>query len=184
MRTKAPPYRRRREEKIVANTIRRTVAAVPLWTVGLLLAATFAVAAVATFGGDSARAQVERSADLTVTKTVQPREVTVGDRQTFTIKVTNARGNTARDVHMTDRLPDQVRFIRASTSRQVPGSCGRVRQIVTCDLGNLRVGQTVTVQIFVEATQAGRYTNRAFVNHSTTELDHPDNRDEVRARAT
>jgi Domain of unknown function DUF11 len=98
--------------------------------------------------------------------------------------VTNARRDTAREVHMTDRLPDQVRFIRASTSRQVPGSCGRVRQIVLCDLGKLRVGRTVTVQIFVEATQAGRYTNRVFVNHSTTELDHTDNRDDVQARAT
>jgi uncharacterized repeat protein (TIGR01451 family) len=184
MRTKASPYRGRREEKIVANTIRRTVAAVPLWAVGLLLAAAFAVAAVATFGAGGARAQVEGSADLTVTKTVQPSLVTVGDRQTFTIKVTNARRDTAREVHMTDRLPDQVRFIRASTSRQVPGSCGRVRQIVLCDLGKLRVGRTVTVQIFVEATQAGRYINRVFVNHSTTELDHTDNRDDVQARAT
>jgi len=167
----------------VANTKGRTVAA-PLWAVALLLAAAFAVAAVATFGAGSARAQAEGSSDLTVTKTVQPRQVTVGDRQTFTIKVTNARGDTAREVHMTDRLPTQVRFIRASTSRQVPGSCGRVQRIVTCDLGDLVVGRTVTVNIFVEATQSGRYTNRAFVNHSTTELDHFDNRDDTPATAT
>ena len=168
----------------MANTIRRTVAAVPLWAVALLLAAAFAVAAVVTFGAGSARAQLERSADLTVTKTVNPRVVTVGDRQTFTVKVTNTRGGTARRVHMTDPLPTQVRFIRASTSRQVPGSCGLVQRIVTCDLGNLVVGRTVTVQIRVELTQSGRYTNRAHVNHNTDELDYSDNRDDTRARAT
>ena len=121
----------------MANTIRRTVAAVPLWAVALVLAAAFAVAAVVTFGAGSAQAQLERSADLHVTKTVQPRQVTVGERQTFTIKVANE--------------------------------------------GNRR---TVTVKIRVEATQSGRYTNHAFVNHSTDELDHSDNRDDAQARAT
>ena len=168
----------------MANTTRRTVAAVPLWAGALLLAAAFAVAAVVTFGAGSAQAQLERSADLHVTKTVQPRQVTVGQTQTFTIKATNSRGGTARQVHMTDPLPTQVRFIRASTSRQVPGSCGLVQRIVTCDLGNLVVGRTVTVQIRVELTQAGRYTNHAFVNHTTEELDHSDNRDDAQARAT
>ena len=168
----------------MANTTRRTVAAVPLWAGALVLAAAFAVAAVVTFGAGSAQAQLERSADLHVTKTVQPRQVTVGDRQTFTVKVTNSRGGTARQVHMTDPLPTQVRFIRASTSRRVPGSCGLVQRIVTCDLGNLVVGRTVTVKIRVELTQAGRYTNHAFVNHTTEELDHSDNRDDAQARAT
>ena len=168
----------------MANTTRRTVAAVPLWAVALLLAAAFAVAAVVTFGAGSARAKLERSADLTVTKTINPRVVTVGQTQTFTIKATNSRGGTARQVHMTDPLPTQVRFIRASTSRRVPGSCGLVQRIVTCDLGNLVVGRTVTVQIRVELTQAGRYTNHAFVNHTTEELDHSDNRDDAQARAT
>ena len=168
----------------MANTTGRTAAAAPLWVLALLLAAAFAVAAVATFGAGSARAQLERSADLHVAKTVQPRQVTVGDNQTFTIKVTNARGGTAREVHMTDPLPTQVTFIRASTSRQVPGSCGRVQRIVTCDLGDLVVGRTVTVRIFVEATEAGRFTNRAFVNQSTDELDHTDNRAEVQTTAS
>ena len=167
----------------MANTTRRTVAAVPLWTVAGGLAAAFAEAEGVTFGAGNARRQLERSADQHVATTVQPKQVTVGQTQTFTIKVTNSRGGTARQVHMTDPLPAQVRFIRASTSRRVPGSCGLVRGIVACDLGDLVVGRTVTVQIFVEATQAGSSTNRAFVNHSTTELDHSDNRDDVQARA-
>ena len=152
-----------------------------MWAMALL-AAAFAVAALAAFGAGSARAQVEGSADLVVTKTVKPRVVTVGDNQTFTIRVTNERGGTARDVTMTDRLPEQVRFIRASTSRQVPGSCGLVQRTVTCELGNLAVDERVTVKIIVKTTQAGRYRNQAFVTHATEELEGTDNQDRARAR--
>jgi large repetitive protein len=121
---------------------------------------------------------------LAVTKTVKPKVVTVGDNQTFTIKVTNERGGIARDVTMTDRLPDQVRFIRASTSRHVPGSCGLVARTVTCELGDLEVGQRVTVKIFVKTAQAGRYSNQAFVTHTIAELEGADNQDKARSRAT
>jgi uncharacterized repeat protein (TIGR01451 family) len=166
----------------VANTTART-AAVTLWIVVLVLAAALAVAALAAFGAGSAQAQDEEtSADLVATKTVKPKQVTVGDKQAFTIKVTNERGGTAREVTMTDRLPNQVKFIRASTSRQVPGSCGLVERTVTCELGDLEVGQTVTVKIFVKTTQAGRYTNQAFVTHTTTELEESDNQDSARSR--
>jgi uncharacterized repeat protein (TIGR01451 family) len=166
---------------IVANTTGRTAAA-SLWAVALLVVAALAVAALAAFGVDSAQAQVRGSADLAVTKKVKPKLVTVGDKQTFTIQVTNERGDTARDVTMTDRLPNQVKFIRASTSRHVPGSCGLVQHTVACELGNLEVGQRVTVKIFVKTTQAGRYRNQAFATHTTTELEEADNRDEARSR--
>lgn len=134
--------------------------------------------------GGVALAQPTGSADLSVTKTVKPRVVTVGDNQTFVIKITNQRGDTARDVVMTDPLPDKVRFIRASTSRKRPGSCGARAGTVTCDLGNLRRDQTVTVKIVVKNVEAGRYTNRASVTHTTTELQASDNHDGARARST
>jgi uncharacterized repeat protein (TIGR01451 family) len=156
--------------------------AAPTWALTLLVGALVATAIFAL--GGAAQAQPTGSADLSVTKTVKPKVVTVGDNQTFTIKVTNERRDTARDVVMTDPLPDEVRFIRASTSRDKPGSCSARGGTVTCDLGNLRVDRTVTVKILVKTTEAGRYTNRAFVDHSTTELDASDNRDGARARAT
>jgi uncharacterized repeat protein (TIGR01451 family) len=150
----------------------------PVWAVVLLVAI-----AVLVLGG-AAQAQPTGSADLSVTKTVKPRLVHVGDNQTFIIKVTNERRDTARDVVMTDPLPDEVRFIRARTSRDKPGSCSAKGGTVTCDLGNLRVDRTVTVKILVKNTEPGRYTNRVFVDHSTVELDASDNRDAARARAT
>ena len=153
----------------------------------VLLLAAMAVAVLAL--GGAAWAQTTASADLSVTKTIKPRGVTVGGNQTFTIKITNRRGDTARDVVMTDPLPtNKVRFIRASTSRRVPGSCSTSvyvqRGVVVCDLGNLRVGRTVTVKILVKNIDAGRYTNRASVSYTTNELDASDNRDGVRARST
>jgi uncharacterized repeat protein (TIGR01451 family) len=149
---------------------------------GPLLAA-MAVAVLAL--GGAAWAQPTASADLSVTKTIKPKVVTVGDKQTFTVKITNQRRDTARDVVMTDPLPtNKVRFIRASTSRKVPGSCSASGGVVTCDLGNLRVDRTVTVKIKVKNVDAGKYVNRASVTHSTNELDASDNRDGVRGRST
>jgi uncharacterized repeat protein (TIGR01451 family) len=156
--------------------------AAPPWAVTLLVGA-LVVTAMLILGG-AAQARPTVSADLSVTKTVAPKVITVGDNQTFTIKVTNQRRDTARDVVMTDSLPNEVRFIRASTSRDKPGSCSARGGTVTCDLGNLRVDSTVTVKIFVKNTQAGRYTNRALVSHSTNELEASDNHDGARARAT
>jgi uncharacterized repeat protein (TIGR01451 family) len=53
-------------------------------------------------GGGAARAQESRSVDLDVEKTVHPRTVQVGDRQTFTIKITNDGTTRAQRVRMRD----------------------------------------------------------------------------------
>ena len=132
------------------------------------------VALLAVLGGGSAGAQEARSVDLDVDKTVHPRTVQVGDRQTFTIKITNDGSTRAERVRMRDPLPSKVRFIRASTSREVPGSCGIEDRVVTCRLGTLRADRTVTVKIYVRPVVAGSYTNRAYVsftNPSARERD-------------
>jgi uncharacterized repeat protein (TIGR01451 family) len=108
--------------------------------------------------------------DLRVSKTVKPQVVKVGQKQTFTVKVTNQRGRTANNLKMTDPLPKNVRFVRATTSRHVPGSCTRRRQggqtTVECWLGDLKVGRSVSVAIVVKAVKVGTYTNRAFVRQT------------------
>lgn len=111
-------------------------------------------------------AQSARGADLTVRKSVSPKVVTVGNRQTFAITVKNVGNRRATNVVMRDPLPGIVRFVRASTSRQVPGSCGlRANRTVVCHLGTLRPGKTVRVWIFVRTVKAGTYVNRAFVSY-------------------
>jgi uncharacterized repeat protein (TIGR01451 family) len=122
-----------------------------------------------------AQAQTPQGVDLTVRKSVSPKFVAVGEKQTFTIRVANEGNRRARNVAMSDPLPGVVRFVRASTSRHNPGSCGLepVRTVV-CDLGTLGAGKTVTVWISVTMVEAGSYTNRAFANFgeaSALELD-------------
>jgi uncharacterized repeat protein (TIGR01451 family) len=177
-----PPYEGR---NMSTNTTGRRF---PVWAM-VLLGAAFALVAVvlASFAGGTTRARVgpdHLAADLHTTKAVNPKSVKVGQTQTFVIKVTNQRGDTARGVVMTDPLPRVVNFVRASTSRHDPGSCRKSGHTVTCDLGNLKVGGLVKVKIFVKPTKAVRYVNRAYVEHSTAELQSVDNIDGARARAT
>ena len=155
--------------------------ALPLWLLALL-AAVLAAVAVAAFGGES-RAQAG-APDPRVTKTVKPKTVTVGEQQVYNINVTNQGNRVSRSVVLTDPLPRNVRFIRASTSRQVPGSCGNRGGTVRCQLGNIQAGDRVNVKIFVRTTAVGRYVNRVFIDHATAglELDRSDNSDTARHR--
>ena len=138
-------------------------------------------------GGGAAGAQEARSVDLDVDKTVHPGTVQVGEEQTFTIRITNDGSTRAERVRMRDPLPSKVRFIRASTSREVPGSCGIEDRVVTCRLGTLRADRTVTVKIYVKPVVAGSYTNRAFVsftNSGARDRDASEFSDAARATVT
>jgi uncharacterized repeat protein (TIGR01451 family) len=135
------------------------------WAATLVAGALAAVGALlVVLGGGEAGALEARFVDLDVEKTVHPRTVQVGERQTFTVRITNDGTIRAERVRMRDPLPSKVRFIRASTSRHVPGSCGIEDRVVTCRLGTLRADRTVTVKIHVKPVVAGSYTNRAFAS--------------------
>lgn len=136
--------------------------------VALVAGAFTAAALLVALGGGAAGAQEARSVDLDVKKTVHPKTVQVGDRQTFTIKITNDGSTRAERVRMRDPLPSKVRFVRASTSREVPGSCGIEDRVVTCRLGTLRADRTVTVKIHVKPVVAGSYTNRAYASFTNS----------------
>jgi uncharacterized repeat protein (TIGR01451 family) len=149
------------------------VGAVERRTVVLLAAAAalVALAVMMVTSGGAVQAQTAQGAELKITKSVSPKVVAVGERQTFTIKVTNRGDRRARNVTMSDPLPAKVRFIRASTIREVPGSCGlEPGRTVVCDLGALRPGRAVTVKIHVRTIEAGGYTNRAFVRFGASAL--------------
>ena len=158
-----------------------------LWVAALLAGALAVTAALLIALGGTAGAQTAQGGpDLALKKTVYPRAVQVGERQTFTIRITNEGTGRAEGVRMTDPLPSKVRFIRASTSREVPDSCGIEDRVVTCRLGNLGVDKTVTVKIYVRPVVAGSYTNRAYVSYGSPsaralESDTSDNSDAARA---
>ena len=146
-----------------------------------LLAAALAAVAVAAFG---ASADAQAATALSISKSIKPKVVTVGDKQTYTVKITNNTGARATDVEMRDPLPRNVRFLKASTSLHRPGSCGAKSGTVTCDLGNLSKGEKVTIKIYVKTTEAGRYKNTAYVSHTDAQLGAtPQNSDSARHRA-
>ena len=140
-------------------------AAMLMLTLALCAGAAFAATPADTYGGRP---------DLDLTKTVSPKVVRVGEPQTFTIRVTNEGAGRAEGVRMTDPLPSKVRFVRASTSRDVPGSCGIDDRVVACRLGTLRSGKTVTVKIHVKPVVEGPYSNRAYVSHGSPADRAPD----------
>jgi uncharacterized repeat protein (TIGR01451 family) len=65
---------------------------------------------------------------------------------TYTITVANTGTATATNVIITDALSSALSFLSAS------GSCAHSGGVVTCTLGNLSVGQSVSVQIVAQAT--------------------------------
>ena len=123
-----------------------------------------------TTGRVHAGGQRARRPDLHVSKSVKPKAVRVGQKQTFTVKVTNRRGRTATGLKLTDSLPKNVRFVRATTSRHLSGSCTRRgqrgRTTVECRLGDLKVGRSVSITIVVEAVKVGTYTNRVVLSQT------------------
>ena len=149
---------------MTGNATRRTVR---VWAAALL-AGALAAALLLALGGGAAGAQEARSVDLVVKKTVSPKSVQVGERQVFTVKITNEGSTRAEGVRMRDPLPRAVKFLRASTSREVPGSCGIDDRVVECRLGKLRADRTVTVKIYVRPIVAGSYVNRAYASFRNT----------------
>ena len=134
------------------------------WVAALVVALAAMAALLVFSGGGAAGAQETRSVDLDVKKTVSPATVQVGERQVFTVRITNDGSTRAEGVRMRDPLPSKVRFVKTRTSREVPGSCGIDDRVVTCRLGTLRADRTVTVKIYVKPVVAGSYTNRAYAS--------------------
>lgn len=160
------------------DATRRTVS---VWA-GVLMAGTLAAAALLlALGGGTAGAQEGSGADLAVRKTVSPKAARVGETQVFAVEVTNEGSARAEGVRMRDPLPSKVRFIRASTSREVPGSCGVEDRVVTCRLGTLRADRTVTAKIYVSPVVAGSYNNRAYASFRNAARLQPEDSDAARA---
>ena len=96
------------------------------------------------------------NADVSVTKTDAPDPVGLGQELTYTIEVTNGPledGTDAENVVVTDTLPAGLTPSMAPTTTK--GECTVASNIVTCVLGNLANGETVTITIKVIAPSQG-----------------------------
>ncbi|HMC03903.1 MAG TPA: DUF11 domain-containing protein, partial [Actinomycetota bacterium] len=87
------------------------------------------------------------TADLSV---VQAAPAGAGVLQTFSynILVTNAGASSATNATLTDTLPAGVAFVSASSGQ---GSCGQSVGVLTCNLGSLPSGASVTATVAVTA---------------------------------
>ena len=95
---------------------------------------------------------------LGVRKTVKERIVRIGHNFTYLIDVKNTGAVTATNVQVIDTLPGSVDLVSVT-----PGAptCAGTRTI-SCNLGDLPVGETVTVEIVVKPREITVLTNEAF----------------------
>lgn len=96
--------------------------------------------------------------DLALTKSDSADPVVVGDNFSYTIKVQNTGANDASGVVVTDKLPTQVDYVSSSTTA---GSCAQTNDTVTCTLGQVNAGVTVTTTIVVKTVKSGTASNTA-----------------------
>lgn len=114
-----------------------------------------------------------READLVVDKTGQ----LTGNRIVWTVTVKNNGPTVATNVVLVDRVPRTTQINSVSTTK---GTCGVFRDNkVVCNLGNLAVGETVTVRINTTITDrnARRFTNVAGADSSTKDPNRNNNVD-------
>jgi uncharacterized protein (DUF58 family) len=137
----------------------------PLWTIVLLgVVACMVLLALVALSGPT-QAQSRGASDLHVTKKPKRAQLVVGQNFTWTVKVKNERGSIARHVVMVDDLPDFVKFVKARTSLREPGICGPFGTgIVECRLGDLRVGESVRIEVTAHAFKRGSGKNRVHVH--------------------
>jgi uncharacterized repeat protein (TIGR01451 family) len=109
--------------------------------------------------------------DLAITKTDSPDPVSVGGLLTYTLKVTNKKGDTANNVVVTDALPSGVSLVSVSTTK---GTCSGSNPI-SCAIGSVAYNELVSIVIVVRPNSPGTITNTAVVTGREHEHDPSNN---------
>ena len=122
---------------------------------------------------------VNRSADLTLTKTDSPDPVAEGQTLTYRMVVRNNGPSNASSVSLSDPLPTtRVTYVSAASTPQ--GTCSWSSPNLTCSLGTLVSGNSVTVTVTTTARPVGNNlpktaTNTATVSTTTTDPNSANN---------
>jgi uncharacterized repeat protein (TIGR01451 family) len=109
--------------------------------------------------------------DLSITKADSHDPAAPGDTLIYTLDVANDGPDGATDVTVIDTLPDEVSYVSDD------GGCNHEAGIVTCDLGDMAVGDSASIQITVEIDPqfTGILTNIAEVGANEEDIDPSDN---------
>jgi len=109
----------------------------------------------------SARVCVEQRAeprfDLEVDKRVNVRRPRIGQRVTYRIVVTNNGPDAAPEAKVTDTYNARATVVSVRTPQ---GSCTR-RMPITCELGRIEAGDSVTIRVVIKPRETGRHRNAA-----------------------
>ncbi|HEV8685961.1 MAG TPA: DUF11 domain-containing protein [Gaiellaceae bacterium] len=131
-----------------------------------------------TRGGTQSTIGCGPTADLSVDKTDSPDPVSTRQSLTYTIKVLNGGPSAAAGVTLSDDLPNNTSFGTASSTQ---GSCALTqpqKRIVTCNLGTIASGGTVTVTIAVTPpSKKTTIQNTASVTATTSDPNIANNTD-------
>ena len=109
--------------------------------------------------------------DLAITKADSPDPVSVGGLLTYTLTVTNTKGDTATNVVVTDALPSGVTLVSVATTK---GSCGGSNPII-CSIGTVAFNEHVSIMIVVRPSSPGTIVNTGVVTGREHEHDPSNN---------
>ena len=113
---------------------------------------------------------VNTNADLSITKIDSVDPANAGDPLTYTVTVTNNGPSDALSVAAVDTLPVGVAYVSATATQ---GSCVEAGLVVTCTIGTVATGASVTatvnVTIDADVADGSTLTNNAVVSSATTD---------------
>jgi len=115
------------------------------------------------FDSDDARVDITpRLIDLVIVKEASS-PTPLNGIVNYLLSVTNRGPDTATNVQVADPAPAGIVYLTATPSQ---GTCNLGPALVTCSLGTIAPGQTVTIAITARATAVGSHTNTATVTGS------------------
>ena len=120
-------------------------------------------------------------ADVSVVGSDDVDPVSSGSTLIYTLHVTNNGPAAATGVTLTNVLPDRVNFVSHTTTA---GSCMNVSSNVTCNLGTVPSGGSVTVTITATAVTAGTIFDQVTVASTTPDLNLGNNSISVKTSVT
>ncbi|MFL5943072.1 MAG: DUF11 domain-containing protein, partial [Gaiellaceae bacterium] len=119
-------------------------------------------------GQASASTCVQALVDLSITKAGSPAQQTLGEGNiTWTIVVTNHGPDADTGVTITDPMPAGNTFVSATSTQ---GTCTG-GAVLTCNIGNMAAGASVTITLVTKPSVAGNQVNTVTVSGNRPETN-------------
>ncbi|HJW93500.1 MAG TPA: C25 family cysteine peptidase [Thermoanaerobaculia bacterium] len=113
---------------------------------------------------DSVKVASATNADVQIVKTVSPNSIGNGQLTNYTLAVTNNGPATATNVTFSDLIPASLTYqSHAASGNTMNCSYSSGTTTITCSVGTLPVGNTITVTFIVQAQNTGTIPNTASI---------------------